>query len=98
MDCFRMLCWLDLCRDFVDVTSIVPRSELILYLAFSPVFRSELGWEVAGVKTAAEVFFFESEVELYGETPAVYLKEPLLTYDRASCLFIYYNYCCKDKF
>ena len=71
---------------------------LTLCLTFSYVLRSELGWEVAGVKTAAEVFFLESEFELCGETPAVYLKEPLLTYDRASCLFIYYNYCCKDRF
>ena len=67
-------------------------------MAFSPVFRRELGCEVAGVNTAAEVFFLEIEVELCGETPAVYLKEPLLTYESASCLFICYSYCCKDRF
>ena len=53
---------------------------------------------MAGVKTAAEVFFLDSEFELCGETPVVYLNEPLLTYDRASCLFIYYNCYCKDRF
>ena len=46
----------------------------------------------------AEFFFFVTELELCGDT-AVYLKELVaLTEDRASCLFICYNYCCKDRF
>lgn len=46
----------------------------------------------------AEFFFFVTEFELYGDTPAVCLKELGFTEDRASCLFICYNCYCKDKF
>ena len=37
----------------MDEASIVARSELNLCLTFSFVFKRELGWEAAGVKTAA---------------------------------------------
>ena len=59
----------------------------------------EPGCDVAGVRTTAEFFFFDTEFELCGDTPAVYLKELVLTWvERASCLLICYNYYCKDRF
>ena len=39
-------------------------SELVLYLLFSPVFIRDPGFDVAGVNTAADVFFFDIELEL----------------------------------
>ena len=47
-----------------EETSLFSLSELVLCLLFSPVFSRDPGFDVAGVNTAADVFFFDIELEL----------------------------------
>ena len=64
-----------------EETSLFSLSELVLCLLFSPVFNRDPGFDVAGVNTAADVFFLDIEFELCGDTPVVVyrLNEPVFT-------------------